>query len=149
MSYDIIEKIVFWGCTLLVVQNFRVFLKLVQAQPAIITEHISILIPRSGRMLKDILNNDHNEQKFKLSLWYLKARDIIGITSLFSGLFMLGAYVTYLRQLFNIDRSQVFVLVAINAVILFIYTLQKIKCQNVCVAFGQRDLADGIKAGHY
>ena len=47
-----IEKVIFWGCALLIVQNFRVFLKLLQAQPAIINEKIPINIPRAGRVVK-------------------------------------------------------------------------------------------------
>ena len=146
---DSIEKIIFWGCSLLIVQNFRVFLKLLQAQPTIINEQIFINIPRTGRSLKEILHNQNNEEKFRLSLCYLKVRDIIGLVSLFTGLFMFGAYAVYLMQLFDIGQLQVVYIVIVNAGVLFVYTLQKIKCQSICVAFGQQDLADGIRAGHY
>ena len=84
-----------------------------------------------------------------MSLWHLKVRDIIGLVSLFTGVFMLGAYATHLMQLFDVGRFHVVFFVFVNAGILLSHTLQKIKCQSICVAFGHSDLADGIKAGHY
>jgi len=144
-----IEKIVFWGCTLLIVQNFRVILKLIQMNPKKIYERIDVIMPRSGRTIKDIFHSDQNQAKFKLVLWHLKIRDIFGILSLFSGIFMIGGYATYLLQLFAVDKPQVVIVVCVNAFVLFVYTLQKIKCQRECVAFDRPDLAADIKAGHY
>jgi len=144
-----IEKIVFWVCSLLIVQNYRIILKLIEMNPKKIYEQILVKMPRSGRTIKDIFQNNKNEAKFKLVLWHLKIRDIIGILSLFSGIVMIGGYATYLLQLFSVDKLQVTIMVLVNAFVLFLYTLQKIKCQRECVAFDKPDLAADIKAGHY
>ena len=62
---------------------------------------------------------------------------------------MIGGYATYLLQLFAVNKPQVVIVVCVNAFVLFVYTLQKIKCQRECVAFDKPGLADDIKAGYY
>lgn len=144
-----IEKIIFWGVTLLIVQNIRVILKLIQMNPKKIYDNITVKIPKSNRTLKAIFDYDNNEKKFNLVLWHLKVRDICAILSLFTGIFMAGFYVSYYLQLFTVNKPKVLAAAGINAFVLLLFTLKRIKCQNECVAFNKPDLASHIKAGHY
>lgn len=144
-----IEKIIFWGLTLLIAQNVIVIFKLIQMNPKKIYDNITVKIPKSNRTLKAIFDHDNNKQKFNLVLWHLKIRDIFATLSLFTGIFMVGGYVTYYLQLFTMDKPKVITVAGINGFVLLLFTLRKIKCQHECVAFDKPDLANHIKAGHY
>ena len=148
-SYLTAESIAFWLFTLLGVQNIRVVLLLVKASPQLIRTRITLIMPRAGREAEHILAHDHNEAKLNLLLWHLPIRDVWALMSLFSGIFMVGAYVTFGLKTFNIEATHVFIFVGVNARVLFLHTLKSLQCQKECIGFGEPDLASHIKAGYY